>query len=128
MSITWDDRDGIGAVPNAVTGDYFGFLRVMTAAGFLALVPEREHDTLRLVEPLRNGAALGRPFLEVREEDGAWRVRSHEGRGRCHAIAEVHGPDTPVEVWVWPQGGLRRRHLSDDQCSWWRLLPDTRRR
>lgn len=99
----------------------------MLGAGFLALQPERLRPATRLTRALRDGASLGRPLVEVKPEgDTYWRVVAHEGRGRCKAIAEVFGPDTEVEVWVWPRGGLRRRHLTDEDLER-TLLPDMRR-
>lgn len=127
MKLKWDDAEGIGAVPMARDGDYFGFLRKMSAQQFLDLNPRRRDRSVYVTEQLRQGAALGRPFLDVRRAPaGQWRVYGHEGRGRAQAIADVFGPETELEVWVFPRGE-RRRHLTPKDLLG-ALQPDPRRK
>lgn len=110
--ITWDDERGIGAVPDAAQGDYFGFLRRMSAAEFLALNPTRDRPPSSwLQEQIRAGAALGRPFLRVVHEGYGWRVTGHEGRGRVQVLRDLYGPNVEIEVWIFPIG-MRAHHLS----------------
>lgn len=120
----WDDRNGAGAVPNAATGEYFGWLARMTAQQWLDLQPARPRTSQYLVDQVAAGQPLGRPFVDVERDGDGWRVVGHEGRGRCLAIAQVLGPDTMIECWVWPRG-MRRRHVADADTLL-PLLPDRR--
>jgi len=123
--VVWDDVEGIGAVPNARNVEYLGFVREMSATSFLALNPRRVRPSPFLDDAVRTRKPLGRPFLIVRPENGAWRVVGHEGRGRVGAIAAVLGGSTKIPVCVFP-GRLRRRDLTVDQIEGWRFLPDPR--
>jgi len=124
--VNWDDKRGLAAVPSCASVGYRGFLRKMPAAAFLALNPIRKRPLHgRIVTAVAAGAPIGRPFVEVVAENGAWRVVSHEGRGRVAAIAAAFGDDFEVEVCVLPLG-LRRRDLSDEPLEW-ALLADRNR-
>jgi len=125
--INWDDDEGLGRVSDCANVDYLGFVTKMTAQEFLNLNPARRRPPHpSIVQALEDHAPMGRPFVSADEEDGYWQVRSHEGRARAMAISQLFGPETTIEVCVFPRGGTRRRHLTDAQLHW-PLVADPRR-
>lgn len=43
-------------------------------------------------------------------------VKGHEGRTRMEAIRRLYG-DIPVLVHIFPKGGARARHVTDEQIA-----------
>lgn len=70
---------------------------------------------------MQRGGEFGAPFLQIKipeewENDnfvGDAKVSNHEGRNRMYALMELDG-DIPVEVHLFPMGGLRARHLTSE--------------
>jgi hypothetical protein len=135
-TVTIDNRDGLGAVPNNRNVGYLGFTVHMKPIDFLNLNPERGEDKgIGQVEKhVRSGGSIGSPFLSVDwntddnsgdlSSSGNWRVTSHEGRARMLALHNVQ-PDVAVPVHVFPNGGIRARHLKAYHTSA-RIYPDLR--
>ena len=121
---SFDDRNGIGAVPDGENIEYMGHRRMMRPSEFLAINPPRSHEpNPKILEWMQGGGPIGHPFLEVEEEGDAYRVYGHEGRGRVQAMLAL-GYDEPFEVHVFVRG-KRARHLSEaDRAR--PLLPDKR--
>lgn len=112
----WDPIDGIGAVPLNRDVEYFGFVKQMTPAQFLSLVPVGVSNTSSksfMMDAISKGTSLGNPFLQVKwqSEGNAWLVVNHEGRSRMSAVGEV-APSTLVPVHIFPVG-MRSRDISD---------------
>jgi hypothetical protein len=120
--VAFDNKDGLGAVPNNQSVSYFGFVAEMSPSTFLSLVTQadRSEDASRLQQLIKKKAALGAPFLTVKINESEWlageplrvRVTGHEGRGRMVAIKQLQG-DAPVPVHFFVQGGVRARDLSE---------------
>jgi hypothetical protein len=120
-----DNREGWGSVPHNQDVDYFGLRVLMRPSTFLklALPLEGEPPSKDAIEQhIRAGGAIGAPFLDIKIpvewEDGEYeqasaRVVGHEGRNRMMAVMEVEG-DEPVEVHLFPRGGMRRRDITDE--------------
>ena len=134
-TVTIDNRDGLGAVPNNKNVGYLGFTVHMKPSDFLNLNPERGEDKgIGQVEKhIRSGGSIGSPFLSVDwdtddksgdlSSSGNWRVTGHEGRARMLALHNMQ-PDVAVPVHVFPSGGIRARHLGPHHTSA-RIHPDT---
>lgn len=120
-----DNREGWGPVPYNQDVDYFGLRVLVRPSTFLklALPLAGEPPSKDAIEQhIRAGGAIGAPFLNIKIpvewEDGEYeqaaaRVVGHEGRNRMMAVLEVEG-DEPVEVHLFPKGGMRRRHLTPE--------------
>ena len=125
LKATFDAKDGIGAVPLNQSVDYFGFTRKMRPSEFLSLTPDinKQHSTETLEflrDSLRQGRPLGPPFFSPAWDEArkAWVLRSadHEGRHRMTTLMQEVGDD-PVDVHVFPRGGLRARDLSPEMLE-----------
>ena len=131
-SLNWDRKDGMGAVPNQQTIDYFGFTKEMSPDRFLSLVPPRDDDegTDRVLAGAQEGKAIGPPFLQVEwdAKKKQWQVLDHEGRGRCKAIRKLYG-NIMIPVDMFPSGGMRARDLTPEMINapirrqHWKPLP-----
>jgi hypothetical protein len=114
-----DNKDGWGAVPWNQEIDYRGLRVKMKPSVFINLAASRngEPPVPKVVDYVKNGGAIGAPFLQifVDEDDSQIpEVRGHEGRSRMAAILEVHG-DVPVEVHLFFQGKVNRnRHITPE--------------
>ena len=118
-----DNENGLGSVPYNANVDYMGLRVLMKPSMFLKLAHRLDNPTSvdHIAGHIEQGGALGSPFLTIdipREwEDGDFskdaRVSGHEGRNRMMAIQKVEG-DEPVEVHLFPRGGMRARHLTPD--------------
>ena len=123
MEYRVDNREGLGSVPYNANVDYMGLRVLMTPSVFLSLAnPLKEPKSVDyIVQHMENGGALGAPFLNIdipeRWFEGKFadyaRVVGHEGRNRMMAIQKVEG-DGPVEVHLFPRGGIRARHLTQE--------------
>jgi hypothetical protein len=56
---------------------------------------------------------------------GGFRVKSHEGRHRMHAIRHFAG-DVSVPVQIFPRGGFRARDFTPAMLRGARIQPDAR--
>ena len=112
----FDQEDGLGSTPNNQNVNYMGFVVFMRPSEFLALNPDREQPpTLDMAAHIQEGGSIASPFLEVSWENGRWRVRGHEGRGRMAALVEL-GRDEPVPVQMFGRGEYdRARDISQSQ-------------
>ena len=150
-SVKIDNVNGAGAVPYNQDIDYFGFRVLMKPSTFLklALPLEERVSVEHLVSYMRNGGAIGSPFLQLRipdewEPDYEWnddgnkviipgdmskpaKIAAHEGRNRMTAIMELYGDD-PVEVHILPGGGYRASSLTPEMIADFntRLIPEGR--
>jgi spore germination cell wall hydrolase CwlJ-like protein/DNA invertase Pin-like site-specific DNA recombinase len=116
-----DNVEGLGSVPYNQNVDYFGLRVMMKPSTFLSLaLPLNEPRSVEyIMQHMKNGGALGAPFLYVKipadwEEGDLMRpasISGHEGRNRMLAIQKLEGDD-PVEVHLLLQGGMRARHLN----------------
>ncbi|KAF1702894.1 hypothetical protein CSC66_08965 [Pseudoxanthomonas kaohsiungensis] len=115
--VRFDAVDGIGNVPDNGNVDYKGVVAMMRPSRFRQLArpkPERGSADY-MVEQIAAGAALAPAFLDVDLRCTPPRVRSHEGRNRMEAIAQVAG-DVPVPVHVF-FGPLRAHELDPGQVE-----------
>ena len=114
-----DNKNGWGAVPNNQEIDYRGLRVKMKPSVFINLAASRngEPPVPKVVQHIKNGGAIGAPFLSIFVDDDDSQipeVRGHEGRSRMAAILEVHG-DVPVEVHLFFQGKVNRnRHITPE--------------
>jgi hypothetical protein len=115
--------DGIGSIPIVRNIEYMGFMVWMRPSDFQALNPLRGNDASWMEQQIRDGRALGIPYLRVKPPEKWWKKRdrtekptldkltftvmSHEGRTRMRAIKAVVG-DVLVPVGV--QAGYTRAH------------------
>lgn len=121
-----DNVEGLGSVPYNQNVDYFGLRVLMKPSTFLNLaLPLNEPRSVEyIMQHLKNGGALGAPFLEVKipadwEEDDFTQPASifgHEGRNRMLAIQKLEGDD-PVEVHLLLKNGWRARNLTPDMIK-----------
>lgn len=120
-----DNEDGLGSVPFNANVDYRGLRVLMNPSTFLSLANplDSPKSVDYIVQHMKNGGALGSPFLivDIPEQyfDGDFtglnyaKVTGHEGRNRMMAIQKVEG-DSPVEVHIFGLGEIRARHLTPD--------------
>ena len=116
-----DNKDGRGAVPHNKDVDYFGMRVKMKPSTFINLASKLGRDPdPKMVDYIRDGGAIGSPFLTIRIEDGEpATVLNHEGRNRMLAIAKAFG-DIPVEVHLFFNSNSvnRARHLTPEIISY----------
>jgi hypothetical protein len=111
-TVNIDNKNGWGAVPYNQEIDYRGLRVKMKPSVFEKLAASRggEPAVDKVVQHIKNGGAIGAPFLSifVDEDDSQIpEVRGHEGRSRMLGVAEVHG-DVPVETHLFFQGKINR--------------------
>ena len=120
-----DNRNGAGATPNNADIDYFGLRVKMKPSTWLKMAGELQLDAFtsdrieKLADYIKDGGSIGAPFFLISippewEEDNfihAASIYGHEGRHRMNAILAAEG-DNPVEVHLFPMGGLRARHIT----------------
>ena len=116
VEIKFDPKDGIGAVPYNQEVDYRGFVKSLTPEQFLNNTAELKGETSAsgIEKAIRNGEAIGNPFLDVQwdGQERVWRVVGHEGRNRAVAINRID-PSTQIPVHFFPKG-LRARDITDE--------------
>jgi len=115
--INYDQRKGLGNVPNSASIKYMGFAVIMTPKQFAALAAPRDFSQESSIEGIKNhikkGGAIASPFLSIDffpPKGKKMRVREHEGRTRMRAILDLYG-NVPVLVHVFPVGGNRAKHI-----------------
>jgi len=115
-----DPENGIGQVPWNQNINYVGFVVYMTPSEFLRLNPSRSSgeesfQSLKDYMLSQEELKIGPPFLQPRwdEESNRWIIKQHEGRGRMLVLNE-YMPDEEIPVHVFPRGGLRSRHITDE--------------
>lgn len=121
--INYDQREGIGAVPDNANINYKGFACLMTPTAFLELALRRGYDSPYVDDAIKNGEPIGSPFFGIAfdetteqlgngeaEGKGPPHILNHEGRGRMIAIRKLYG-DIPVIVHCFPSY-LRARHMT----------------
>jgi hypothetical protein len=118
-----DNEKGWGAVPLNRSVDYHGLPVLMRPSVFLKLAAPDPHgySAKDIEQHIKSGGAIASPFLGIRippewedsNFNNAALVEGHEGRNRMKAILAAEGDD-PVEVHLFPKGGIRRRHIKDD--------------
>jgi len=118
-SVEIDNKNGWGAVPYNQEVDYRGLRVKMKPSVFINLAASRngEPPVPKVVQHIKDGGAIGAPFLSIFVDDNDSQipeVRGHEGRSRMAAVLEVHG-DVPVEVHLFFQGKVNRnRHITPE--------------
>ena len=121
-----DNVEGLGSVPYNQNVDYFGLRVMMKPSTFLslALPLNKPRSVEHIMQHMKNGGALGAPFLDVTVPDD-WEnydftrpagITGHEGRNRMLAIQKLEGDD-PVEVHLLLKNGWRARNLTPDMIK-----------
>ena len=114
-----DNKEGWGSVPWNQEIDYRGLRVKMKPSVFINLARSRngEPPVPKVVQYIKDGGAIGAPFLQIYVDDDDSQipeVRGHEGRSRMAGILEVHG-DIPVETHLFFQGKVNRnRHITPE--------------
>jgi len=123
MNVHYDQKDGLGSVPDNQIVNYKGFKCWMYPDMFLKLarriyIDPQDTRFLFLKNAIRKGRPIGSPFLSVTwdESKPVWEVGDHEGRHRVQAIKELW-PTEIVEVHIFPYGGLRARDITPDMIQ-----------
>lgn len=118
--VTYDAVRGLGNVPFNQEIDYRGFTVAMPARVFLKLAKHRsfsdESNVDYIEQHIRDGKAIGYPFLEVTFGKKGARVTGHEGRTRAEAISRIYGNTHPVMVQVFVSPG-RAKDLKIEQIE-----------
>lgn len=116
---------GLGATGYNANVDYRGLRVLMKPSTFLSLAAHLPSPTSvdYIVQHMKNGGALGSPFLivDIPEKyfEGDFtdltyaKVVGHEGRNRMLAIQKLEG-DAPVEVHLFGYGEIRSRHFTPE--------------
>jgi hypothetical protein len=120
-----DNKNGWGAVPYNKGVDYFGVRVLMKPSTFLKLaLPLDGEPSADIKKHIAGGGAIGAPFLDIaippEWSDGdlkpAAKISGHEGRNRMNGVLATEG-DVPVEVHLFPSGGMRARHITPDMIK-----------
>lgn len=116
---------GLGATGYNANVDYRGLRVLMKPSTFLSLAAHLPSPTSvdYIVQHMKNGGALGSPFLivDIPEKyfEGDFtdlnyaKVVGHEGRNRMLAIQKLEGDD-PVEVHIFGYGEVRARDFTPE--------------
>lgn len=128
--VSYDQVNGIGNVPNNANVKYMGFAVEMLPSRFAMLALSRDFEkqsssVAGITQAIKDGQPIGSPHLYVvlphggreDEDDNEYAmVKGHEGRTRMEAIRRLYG-DIPVLVHIFPRGGARARHITDEQIA-----------
>lgn len=118
--VSYDQRSGLGNVPDNANVKYLGFAVLMTPDQFLGLVTKRADDIAYVTQQIENDMPIAAPWLSLRfDKNNLACVTSHEGRGRCMAIRTLYG-NIPILVDCFPDGSLRARHLTIEMIAGFR--------
>ena len=116
---------GLGTTGYNSNVDYRGLRVLMKPSVFLSLAAHLSEPSSvdYIVQHMKNGGALGSPFLivDIPEKyfEGDFtglnyaKVVGHEGRNRMIAIQKLEG-DAPVEVHIFGYGEIRKRHFTPE--------------
>lgn len=112
--VEFDQRHGLGSVPDVANVEYMGFVVTMRPSVFLDLTPALQVASEGIREHIRSGLPVSMGFLDVDIETEAdhCRIRGHEGRHRARAILDLYGDD-PIPVAILPAYGARARDVDD---------------
>ena len=117
-TIKWDNKDGIGSVPDNQDIDYFGFVKPMSAEEFKSIAAPtalREESISGIKKKIESGEGVGSPFLEAKWDNDAkvWRVSGHEGRHRTEAVSQIN-PNETIPVHIFTKGGMRGKDVTEE--------------
>lgn len=118
--IAYDNRDGMGAVPDVQNIDYMGFVAWMRPSTFLDLCPPLDARVAGVEVRMREGRAIGMPYLEVDLTEEVPTIHGHEGRHRMRAAILIRG-DEELPIAFLLKGGDRARHVDMERL---RLMAD----
>ena len=122
-----NNQAGLGATPNNQNVDYVGLRVLMKPLTFLKLAlplgrkTVDDRKTIKYIGQHLDDPGIGAPFLDLRIPE-SWfagdcsepaAVIGHDGRHRMYAAAAAEGND-PIEVHLFPRGGLRNRDLTPE--------------
>jgi hypothetical protein len=120
------DATGWGATPMGGNVAYEGLRVSMKPSVFLWLAHQLDPSSVNpeVEKHMTGGGKIAHPFLQVNIppewEDGNFKksakVVGHEGRNRMTQWIKLKG-DEPVEVQIFPRGGMRRHHITDDMIK-----------
>jgi len=123
MNIHYDQKSGIGSVPDNQSVDYKGFKAWMAPDMFLRLakkifIDPQDTTYLFLKNAIKHGKPIGSPFLSIEWDISkrVWNIWDHEGRHRVQAIKDLW-PNESIEVHIFPGSGIRARDITPDMLQ-----------
>jgi hypothetical protein len=123
MNVHYDQKDGIGSVPDNQEISYKGFKVWMVPDMFLKLarkiyIDPQDTTYLYLKNAIKRGKPIGSPFLNVNWDASkkVWTIWDHEGRHRVQAIKDLW-PNESMEVHIFPGSGIRARDITPDMLQ-----------
>ena len=107
--VTVDNRNGRGATPNNAEIDYFGMRVKMRPTTFVKLAAPLGRDQAKqeMIDYIKDGGAIGAPFLIININGNNVEVVGHEGRNRMLAVYAAEGDD-PIETHLFFRGDISR--------------------
>lgn len=120
--VVFDQKEGLGAVPNNQNVVYRGFVGMMFPKDFMYFAhrADREEDAKNILNLIEQGYGIGSPFLyldiEGENPNLTMRIVGHEGRARCVALNYLQ-PNVAIPVHFFLGGGLRARSLTDQMIG-----------
>lgn len=120
------DPTGWGSTPMGTNVAYEGLRVRMKPSVFLWLAHQLDPSSVNpeVDKHMAGGGKIAHPFLQVaippEWEDGNFKkpakVVGHEGRNRMTNWIKMKG-DEPIEIQIFPRGGMRRHHITDDMIK-----------
>ena len=120
------DSTGWGQTPMGSNVAYEGLRVRMKPSMFLWLAHDLDPSSVNpeVEKHMAGGGKIAPPFLQIvippEWEDGNFkkpaRVVGHEGRNRLTNWIKLKG-DAPIEVQIFPRGGMRRHHITDEMIK-----------
>lgn len=117
QSVRFDNKQGLGAVPDVDNIRYMGMVVMMRPSMFLALalrlnLEDRSERHIEQLPQTMMSPGWGYPFLGIWPEGDVYTVNEHEGRHRCHTLVNLHcDEEIPVAIFI---RYFRSRHISPD--------------
>src|ERR1035437_7547986 len=109
MNIHYDQKDGLGSVPDNQNVDYKGFKAWMVPDMFLKLarriyIDPQDTSYLFLKNAIKRGKPIGSPFLNVNwdESNSQRRYPLHEGVDPWDTAHSFRIPDDFIVDLIWP--------------------------